>query len=102
MQRIKYPDRTKLEQNLQEKQRKVARLTEIWDTERAEIETIKRSKEDLEKAHQELDQARRKVDFGKADKLQYGRRLSPSDFLGISVCAGFYCHRKTQSSSSWL
>ena len=63
--------RTKLEESLAEKQKEVARLTEIWDKERAEIEAIKRTKEDLEKARQELDQARREGNFGKAGELQY-------------------------------
>ena len=63
--------RTKLQDNLQEKQKKVARLTEIWDKERVEIDAIKRTKEDLEKARQELDQARREGNFGKAGELQY-------------------------------
>ena len=63
--------RTKLEENLHEKQKEVARLTEIWDKERAEIDAIKRTKEDLEKARQELDQARREGNFGKAGELQY-------------------------------
>ena len=63
--------RAKLEENLTEKQKEVARLTEIWDKERAEIEVIKRTKEDLEKARLELDQARREGNFGKAGELQY-------------------------------
>jgi ATP-dependent Clp protease ATP-binding subunit ClpB len=63
--------RTKLEESLADKQKEVARLTEIWDKERAEIETIKRAKEDLEKARQELDHARREGNFGKAGELQY-------------------------------
>lgn len=63
--------RTKLEESLSEKQKETARLTEIWDKERAEIEAIKRTKEDLEKARQELDQARREGNFGKAGELQY-------------------------------
>jgi len=63
--------RAKLEENLREKQKEVARLTEIWDKERAEIEAIKRTKEELEKARQELEQARREGNFGKAGELQY-------------------------------
>lgn len=63
--------RTKLEESLAEKQKQVGRLTEIWDKERAEIEAIKRTKEDLEKARQELDQARREGNFGEAGELQY-------------------------------
>ena len=63
--------RTKLEAQILEKQTEVTRLTEIWDKERAEIEAIKRTKEELEKARQELDQARRDGDFGRAGELQY-------------------------------
>src|ERR1700733_3329055 len=63
--------RARLEESLQEKQKEVARLTEIWDKDRAEIDAIKRTKEDLEKARQELDQARREGNFGRAGELQY-------------------------------
>jgi ATP-dependent Clp protease ATP-binding subunit ClpB len=63
--------RAKLEENLKEKQKEVARLTEIWDKEKEEIEAIKRTKEELEKARQELDQARREGNFGRAGELQY-------------------------------
>lgn len=63
--------RAKLEENLREKQKEVARLTEIWDKERGEIDAIKRTKEELEKARQELEQARREGNFGKAGELQY-------------------------------
>jgi ATP-dependent Clp protease ATP-binding subunit ClpB len=63
--------RTKLEELLSDKQKDVAHLTEIWDKEKAEIEAIKHTKENLEKARQELDQARREGNFGKAGELQY-------------------------------
>jgi ATP-dependent Clp protease ATP-binding subunit ClpB len=63
--------RAKLEENLQEKQKEVGRLTEIWDKERAEIDAIKRTKEELERARQGLEQARREGNFGKAGELQY-------------------------------
>ena len=63
--------RSNLEKSLEQKQKAVAGLTEIWDKERGEIEAIKRTKEDLEKARQELDQARREGNFGKAGELQY-------------------------------
>jgi len=61
----------KLEESLVEKRKEVYRLTEIWDRERAEIDTIKRTKEELEKARLELEQARREGNFGKAGELQY-------------------------------
>lgn len=63
--------RNKLQESLAEKQKEATRLTEIWDKERAEIETIKRTKEEIEKARHELDQARREGNFGKAGELQY-------------------------------
>lgn len=63
--------RQKLEETLADKNKEVARLTEIWDREKAEIENIKKIKEDLEKARHELDEARRQGNFGRAGELQY-------------------------------
>jgi len=61
----------KLEETLVEKRKEVYRLNEIWDKERAEIENIKKAKEELERARHELEVARRAGDFGKAGELQY-------------------------------
>ncbi|KAI9880344.1 MAG: chaperone ATPase hsp78 [Pleopsidium flavum] len=61
----------KLEASLKSKQEEVAKLTEIWDQERAEIEAIKTTKEDLEKSRIELDQAQREGNFGRASELRY-------------------------------
>lgn len=63
--------RDKLQDQLQVKQTEVARLTDIWDKERAEIEVIQRTKAELETARHDLDQARRDGDFGRAGELQY-------------------------------
>ena len=63
--------RTKLEESLTEKQKEVSRLTEIWEKEKTEIEAIKQTKEELEKARIELAQARRNGDYGRAGELQY-------------------------------
>ncbi|KAL9620801.1 MAG: hypothetical protein Q9160_004701 [Pyrenula sp. 1 TL-2023] len=63
--------RQSLEGRLKSKQEEVAKLTDIWNKERAEIETIKRTKEEIEKARLELDQARRDGNFGRAGELQY-------------------------------
>ena len=63
--------REKLESSLESKQKEAARLTEIWDKERAELEAIKNAKEELEKARIELDQAQRDGNFGKASELRY-------------------------------
>lgn len=50
--------REKLQSTLQECQDEAAKLTEKWEKERAEIDAIKKTKEDLEKARVELDQAK--------------------------------------------
>ncbi|ETN46598.1 uncharacterized protein HMPREF1541_00784 [Cyphellophora europaea CBS 101466] len=63
--------REKLEETLTTKRAEVARLTEIWDREKAEIETLKKTKEDLERARQDLDLARRENNFARASELQY-------------------------------
>ncbi|MCJ1357426.1 MAG: chaperone ATPase hsp78 [Icmadophila ericetorum] len=63
--------REKLEASLKTKQGEVNELTKIWDKERAEIESIKKAKEDLEKARFELDQAQREGNFAKAGELRY-------------------------------
>lgn len=46
-------------------------LTEKWEEERAIIEGVKKTKEDLEKARVELDQAQRENNFGRAGELRY-------------------------------
>lgn len=63
--------REKLEQTLKSKQEEVAKLTEIWNKERAELEEIKNVKESLEKARVELEQAQREGNFAKASELRY-------------------------------
>ena len=63
--------REKLETSLKTKQEEVAQLTEVWDKERAEIEEIKKTKEELERARVELDQAQREGNYGKASELRY-------------------------------
>src|SRR5204862_4989732 len=51
--------REKLEADLKKFQEEAAQLTERWQKERAEIDAIKRTKEELEKARFELEQAQR-------------------------------------------
>ena len=63
--------REKLESSLKDKQEEVTKLTEIWDKERAEIEDIKKTKEELERARLELDQAQREGNYAKASELRY-------------------------------
>ena len=63
--------RAKLEETLQQKQTEASDLTRKWDKERAEIDAIKTTKEDLEKARIELDQAQREGHFAKASELRY-------------------------------
>jgi ATP-dependent Clp protease ATP-binding subunit ClpB len=63
--------REKLEETLKKKQDEVNVLMEKWEKERKEIEDIKETKMNLEKARFDLEQARRDGDFGKAGRLQY-------------------------------
>ena len=63
--------REKLEADLKTCQEEAATLTEKWEKERGEIEAIKKTKEDLERARIELDQAQRENDFARAGELQY-------------------------------
>lgn len=63
--------REKLEETLKTKQEEAAKLQEVWDKERAEIEAIKKIKEELEKARIELEQAQREGNFAKASELRY-------------------------------
>jgi ATP-dependent Clp protease ATP-binding subunit ClpB len=63
--------RAKLDETLATKRAEVSRLTEIWDREKAEIEALKKTKEEIEKARQDLELARRVNNFARASELQY-------------------------------
>ncbi|KAG5295130.1 heat shock protein [Histoplasma ohiense] len=63
--------RVKLEELLKTKQNKVKELTAVWEKEKAELDTIKQAKEDLERARVELELAQRQGNFAKASELRY-------------------------------
>src|ERR1700712_4707321 len=63
--------REKLENDLKKCQDEAKTLTEKWELERSEIDAIKKTKEDLEKARIELDQAQRENNYGRAGELRY-------------------------------
>ncbi|KAI2680786.1 hypothetical protein CBS147355_3766 [Penicillium roqueforti] len=63
--------REKLQEDLKTKQAEASKLTEAWEEEKAEIDTIKRTKENLERARFELEQAQREGNFAKAGELRY-------------------------------
>ena len=65
--------RDALKKDLSLKNEELQRLTKIWDKEKAEIESIKTSKADLERAKIELEQAQRAGDFRRASELRYGK-----------------------------
>ncbi|KAB5536458.1 P-loop containing nucleoside triphosphate hydrolase protein [Coniochaeta sp. 2T2.1] len=64
--------REKLEQDLKKYQEEAKGLTEKWEQERAEIDAIKRTQEELDKARMELEQAQREGNFGRASELRFG------------------------------
>ncbi|POS81503.1 heat shock protein 78 [Diaporthe helianthi] len=63
--------RDKLEADLQSLQDEVKTLNERWEKERGEIDTIKKTQADLEKAKVELEMAQREGNFGRASELRY-------------------------------
>ncbi|KAK5132651.1 chaperone ATPase hsp78 [Meristemomyces frigidus] len=65
--------REQLERTLTLKQDEAGLLTEKWDKERAEIDTIKLTKVNLEQARVELEQAQREGNFARASELRYAR-----------------------------
>ncbi|GAV56116.1 hypothetical protein ZYGR_0BA00220 [Zygosaccharomyces rouxii] len=60
-----------LQKELDRKNEELGRLTEIWDAERAKIESIKNAKANLEKARIDLEKSQREVDYAKASELRY-------------------------------
>ncbi|KAM3162426.1 Heat shock protein 78, mitochondrial [Lachancea thermotolerans] len=65
--------RTALEDELELKRKEHARLTEIWEKEKAEIESIKTAKADLEQARIDLEITQREGNFAKASELRYAK-----------------------------
>ena len=65
--------REQLLQSLTLKQDEAGALTEKWEKERAEIDGIKKTKEKLEAARVELEQAQREGNFAQASELRYAK-----------------------------
>ncbi|BFZ65441.1 chaperone ATPase hsp78 [Saitoella coloradoensis] len=63
--------REALEKELREMKEEQAELTKKWDEERAELDTVKTAKADLEQARTDLELAQRAGDYGKASELRY-------------------------------
>ncbi|KAK0657216.1 P-loop containing nucleoside triphosphate hydrolase protein [Cercophora newfieldiana] len=64
--------REKLEADLKKYEEEVRVLSEKWEKEKAEIDSIKQIQAELDKARVELDQAQRVGNFGKASELRFG------------------------------
>lgn len=60
-----------LELSLLSKTEEAARLTEVWNKEKFEIDTIKNARSALERARVALENAQREGDYGKASELRY-------------------------------
>ncbi|KAI1920454.1 chaperone ATPase hsp78 [Ophidiomyces ophidiicola] len=63
--------RENLETLLKGKQEEVGKLNEVWEKERAQIDEIKKTKEELERARLDLEQAQREGNFARAGELRY-------------------------------
>ncbi|PNY21034.1 ATPase [Tolypocladium capitatum] len=64
--------REKLEKDLKKCNDEISELNSRWDKEKAEIESVKKIQEDLDKAKFELEQAQRDGNFGRASELRFG------------------------------
>lgn len=64
--------REKLEADLKTLQDEVAELNSVWEKERAEIDAVKKTQEELDAAKVELDQAQRENNFARASELRFG------------------------------
>ena len=64
--------REKLEQDLKNYNEEISELNKRWEAEKAEIGSVKKVQEDLEKAKFELEQAQRDGNFGRASELRFG------------------------------
>lgn len=62
-----------LQKQLKDKQDELNRLMEVWEKEKAEIESIKNAKADLERARIELEICQREGDYAKASELRYAK-----------------------------
>ncbi|OLL24389.1 Heat shock protein 78, mitochondrial [Neolecta irregularis DAH-3] len=63
--------REKLETQLKKKQGELSRLTKLWEEERAELEKIKKAKEQIEEAKMNLEKALRNNDYVQASQLRF-------------------------------
>lgn len=64
--------REKLEADLAKLQEEARLLTEKWEKEKAEIDAIKQTQAELDKARMELEQAQREGNFARASELRFG------------------------------
>lgn len=64
--------REKLEQELKKNYDEISELNARWEKEKSEIDSVKKTQEDLDKARFELEQAQRLGNFGRASELRFG------------------------------
>ncbi|MEZ5995533.1 MAG: ATP-dependent chaperone ClpB [Hyphomonadaceae bacterium] len=63
----------KLETEVRELETRSAELTATWSAEKQKLQVTSKSKEELEKLHNEYEDAVRRGDLGRASELKYGR-----------------------------
>lgn len=64
--------RQKLENDLKAYQEETKTLTERWEKEREEIDSIKQAQSELDRARMDLERAQRDGNFGRASELRFG------------------------------
>ena len=61
-----------MEEDIGALKKEYADLREVWEAEKVSVQGAQDMKSDLEKAHVEMDQARRAGDLSRMSELQYG------------------------------
>ncbi|CAK7263139.1 chaperone ATPase hsp78 [Sporothrix epigloea] len=89
--------RQKLEDDLKSYQDQAKALTERWQKEREEIDSIKQAQSDLDRARMDLERAQREGNFGRASELRFGiiptlEQKVSSDKLGKTKRASYDGH----------
>jgi ATP-dependent Clp protease ATP-binding subunit ClpB len=72
----------KLEKELADLQESSAALRSRWEQEKAAIQAIRDTKEQMERVNHQIEEAQRAQDYGKASQLQYGTLVKLESQLG--------------------
>jgi ATP-dependent Clp protease ATP-binding subunit ClpB len=76
-----------LETDIQKLEREFSDLNEVWKSEKATLQGDTRIKEEIEKAHLELETAQRRQDYARMSEIQYGQLPELEKQLAVAQAA---------------